>query len=31
VPDVVARIKQYGMAGESTERPAEPAEQPDDE
>jgi acyl-coenzyme A synthetase/AMP-(fatty) acid ligase len=30
-PDVVARIKQYGIAGASTERPAEPPEQPDDE
>jgi acyl-coenzyme A synthetase/AMP-(fatty) acid ligase len=31
VPDVVARIQQYGMAAASTERPAEPPEQSEDE
>lgn len=31
VPDVVARIQQYGMSAASTERPAEPPEQPEDE
>jgi acyl-coenzyme A synthetase/AMP-(fatty) acid ligase len=31
VPDVVARIQQYGMAAASVERPAEPPEQSEDE
>ncbi len=31
VPDVVARIQQYGMTAASNDRPAEPPEQPDGE
>jgi len=31
VPDVVSRIQQYGMAAASSERPAEPPEQSEDE
>ena len=31
VPDVVARIQQYGLAAASNDRPAEPPEEPDDE
>jgi len=31
VPDVVARIQQYGMAAASNDSPAEPPEQPDDD